>query len=116
MSTPILGRPEGTNNPLVVLNQHLSQITEVLAQIATNTRPDATAILPHVYVVARNDDPQQGAMWGSFCLACTDSAGNYVFPCAVVQDPIHPPAFFTIGDVYIPDDAGRMRRYESPSN
>lgn len=110
--TPILGRgPEGTNNPLVVLNNHLGQMTDLLGIIAAKVSGD----LPHVYVVARQDAEHVGAYWGSFCLACTDEASEFVFPCSKSQDPIHPPNFFTIGDVLVPDANGRMLRYQPPS-
>lgn len=104
------GRP--VNNPLVVLNNHLGQITEVLGQIAAQVGGG----VPHVYTQQIVQDEHQGKMWGSFCLGCSALAEEYVYPCTAREaDPLIPPAFFTIGDVFTPDEHGRMLRVNSPS-
>lgn len=116
MSTPILGRGGPENrNPLLVLADAANALLKPLEQIANNTRPDATAVLPHVYAFVGVTDEHQGKMWGSVCLACTDTYGSYVYPCAISDEPVKPPRFFTVGDVFDPDSAGRMRRVNGPT-
>jgi hypothetical protein len=112
MSTPILGQPEGTNNPLVVLNAHLGNITEQLKRLGG---PE----LPHRYGIAEANDPGgHGRVWGTYCLACSDAVGQFIYPCQMTAreriDSVRPPAFFTVGDVFEIDPLGRMVRYVPP--
>jgi hypothetical protein len=117
VSIPVLSREGGTNNPLVVLNNHLEQITAQLSVIARHTAPDATAILPHIYALVQAHDDTHGAVWGSVCVACTDSTGSFIYPCNIEPDvPVKPPRFFTIGDVFDVDKHGRMVRIEHPKS
>lgn len=104
------GRP--VNNPLVVLNHHLGQITAQLARIGG-------PVPPHRYAVDVAQDPSgaHGKMWGSYCLACSEQAETYVYPCQVSPDEqIKPPQFFTVGDVFVIDEHGRMLKYQPPSS
>lgn len=102
------GRP--INNPLVVLNNHLGQITEALETIS------ARQSVPHVYTQQIVQDEHHGRMWGTFCLGCSDAAREYVYPCRVQpEEPLKPPAFYTIGDAFMPDEHGRMLRVNSPT-
>lgn len=111
-NTPILGdngRP--VNNPLVVLNGHLEAITAQLARIGGPTPP-------HRYAVDVAQDPSgsHGKMWGAYCLACSEAAETYVYPCQMApEEQIKPPQFFTVGDTFVIDEHGRMLRYEPPS-
>ncbi|MFL5865240.1 MAG: hypothetical protein ACJ780_31485 [Solirubrobacteraceae bacterium] len=109
MTIPVLGRPEGTNNPLVVLNEHLGNITAALRRLSG---PD----LPHDYAVGVAEDPGgHGKMWGAYCLACSDEVRSFVYPCQrAPEEAVKPPQFFTIGDVFIITEDGAMARYEPP--
>ena len=111
MTIPIVGRPEGTNNPLVVLNEHLGAITQQLARIGGPTPP-------HTYGLEIAEDPGgHGKMWGAYCIACSEAAEHYVYPCQrAPEEQLKPPQFFTIGDVFIIDESGRMLRYEPPKS
>lgn len=113
---PVLGengRP--INNPLVILNNHLGhleQISHALQNLALNSKP----MLPHVYTQQVVNDPGHGAVWGTFCLACTQEAEEYTYPCKhAPEEQFKPPAFFTIGDVFEPDEHGRLLKHGTPS-
>jgi hypothetical protein len=113
---PVIGQPAATNNPLVVLNAHLAEITAALRAL---NAPKA-AVYPHRYGIAEANDPGgHGRVWGAYCLACSQDADEYVYPCQVpaheMLDTVRPPAFFTVGDVFEIDDKGRMVRYVPPA-
>jgi hypothetical protein len=110
---PVIGQPGATNNPLVVLNTHLGEISKQLERIA------GTVSLPHRYALAEANDPGgHGKVWGSFCMACSDAVAEFTYPCRKPElemiDTARPPAFFTIGDVFEIDPLGRMVRYIPP--
>lgn len=108
---PVIGAPAQTNNPLVVLNYHLEQITAALQALATPKTG-----YPHDYALAVAEDKGgHGKMWGSYCLACSEKVERFVYPCQLEpEEAIKPPQFFTIGDVFIVDEHGRMLKYEPP--
>lgn len=95
------GRNMPTQNPLEVLNSHLSNITRlmtaqasVLGMIAENTKAKPGEVLfPHVATVARTES---GA-WGAFCLGCTHDTGDkeFVYPCHWAEEGslMWPPQF-----------------------
>lgn len=107
---PVLGQSQNTGNPLVILNAHLANITEVLGKIASP--------LPHDYTLAIAEDPGgHGKMWGAYCLACSDAVQSFVYPCQrAPEEALKPPQFFTIGDTFVITEDGRMARYEPPKS
>lgn len=106
---PILGQRPESGNPLIYLANAMEKLEGPLKEIAHNTRPDATAILPHRYAVTVAQIQDIGKVWGSFCLACSDSAAEYIYPCRLEPDePIKPPRFFTIGQPYTTNMAGEV--------
>ena len=110
------GQPAQSGNPLKALTDALDRLQPVIEGIERNTRPDASAVLPHRYGLSIAHDPGQGKVWGAFCLACSSEASEYVWPCRLDPDEaLKPPNFFSVGDVYIPDDSGRLRKYVDPS-
>lgn len=116
MSIPVIGKSDQPNNPLLLLANVMERVIEPLREIAANTRPDASAVLPHRYAVTVVQDPSQGKVWGSFCLACTSEADEFIYPCKIEPDePIKPPAFFTVDGVFEPDHLGRLLRINDPS-
>jgi hypothetical protein len=85
----LLGQPQG--NPLLILASALTEVTvqlgvanQHLGAIATNTAKENK----HVYSLA----PMQNGLWGTFCIACSDDAQDYVFPCLVLTDRPTPPS------------------------
>jgi hypothetical protein len=106
---PILGQRPETNNPLLILAGAMEKLEQPLKEIAHNTRPDATAVLPHRYGVTVAQTQDHGKVWGSFCLACSDSAAEFIFPCRLEPDePIKPPQFFTIGQAWTTNMIGEL--------
>jgi hypothetical protein len=95
-----------TNNPLVVLNDHLGAITAAITALA---RP----ALPHTYALAQAELPQHGGVWGAYCVACSDEANGYVYPCRLApEQPIKPPRFFTVGKAFEPRGDGAFLVFE----
>jgi hypothetical protein len=110
---PVLGQSGQNNNPLLVLAQAIATTNSILTRMEVNIRP--TPHFTHEYTCQIVNDELQGRVWGTFCIACSHEAGNYVYPCAVRADePVKLPAFFTIDGVFSPDELGRMRRVNDP--
>lgn len=88
MSIPVLGRDEGSKNPLVVLANVMERQTQVLAQIAENTAKEGR----HIYAY----EEVQPGMWMGYCLACSEAAKRFVHPCLDAQKAptSAPPASF----------------------
>lgn len=110
----IPGRPDGTNNPLLVLAEAITtHVAKPLERIAAAAdKADAR----HDYAVAIANIPQHGKVWGTFCTACSAQAEEYVYPCALKpDDPIRPPAFFTIGRALTPRGDGAFIVEEEPA-
>ena len=100
-----------TNNPLVVLNNHLGSITSVLMRIAAAQEHD----LGHVYALAEAKLPMHGAVWGAYCMACSGLEGSYVYPCRQrVDEVVKPPQFFTIGRAFEARADGGFLVHEPP--
>ena len=110
---PVLGQT-GTNNPLLILAEQLQTTNAILAKLEMNTRPELRML--HEYTVtAVNDEGGHGRMWGTFCIACSNAAQEYIYPCRVKdEEVIKLPAFFTIDGVFAPDGGGRMVRMNNP--
>ena len=61
MSIPVIGKSDQPNNPLLLLANVMERVIEPLREIAANTRPDASAVLPHRYAVTvvQDSTPRQ---------------------------------------------------------
>ena len=73
-------RPDA--NPLLVLakaldktNQHLTELVITTRAIASNTKKESR----HTYAIDKRDE----GVWGTYCLACSDAAEEYIYPCKV---------------------------------
>ena len=74
----------GEPNPLLVLAAALDKANLYLHQISLNTKKEQR----HIYALGELGNGE----WGSYCLACSDSAQEYVHPCVVLKDnPVPPP-------------------------
>ena len=96
------GQSRSEPNPLLVLavaldktNQHLTGIEagigmsmNYLKAIAENTVKETK----HIYALA----PRPGGDWGSYCLACSESAEMYVYPCEKEIDTVAPPSHIAV--------------------
>lgn len=94
--TQIIGRDPESSNPLLILSRALTEQTEVLRQIAENTKKEDR----HVYGV---DEVGEGSFM-SYCFACSENAGRYVYPCQDTQKapPGAPPSTFMVGRIGSP--------------
>ena len=100
MSIPVLGKGPENQNPLLVLAGAMEGVRGELAKIVENTKPDASAGIPHRYGLTIVETEEFGKMWGSLCIGCTYQVGEFVYPCQVEDDPLKPPQFFTIGRAF----------------
>ena len=73
-------RPDA--NPLLVLakaldktNSRLADIAIKLDQLVDNTKKEGR----HTYAIDKRDD----GVWGTYCLACSEAAEEYIYPCKV---------------------------------
>lgn len=95
MSIHVPGQNRDQPNPLLVLataldktNNHLSEVFKAVQRIASNTAKENR----HLYAMARRDE----STWGTYCLACSESAEQYVYPCEVMANTDRPPSHITI--------------------
>ena len=101
--------PKG--NPLLILAESIdTNIAGPLRRIADSMD---TPKHEHAYGVAIADLPQHGKVWGSYCIACSAQAQEYVYPCSQAPDEqLKPPPFFSIGNAYVPREDGAFIVYE----
>jgi len=85
----IPGQPSPTNNPLLVLAAVGQHMIDPLNKIAENTKKEAR----HIYALGEGSSP---GSWGSFCLACSDEQGEYIWPCAKYPQRPIPPSHITV--------------------
>ena len=82
-------------NPLELLavtidktNSHLAHMSRALDMVAANTAKETK----HIYALA----PRPDGDWGSYCLACSESAEMYVYPCKTDFDAVAPPSHIAV--------------------
>lgn len=104
MSIHVPGQSRSEPNPLLVLataldksNQHLTAVEGYLAKIATNTKKEAR----HIYAIALREP----GVWGTYCLACSDEAQEFTYPCLRFgeADATKPPSHISILPTVEPD-------------
>lgn len=89
-------------NPLLVLaaaadktNQHLTGVVLDLGVIATHLKAIVKNTAKedrHIYAIGRRDE----STWGTYCLACSELAQEYVYPCLLAPQEDRPPSHITI--------------------
>ena len=92
------GQARRDPNPLLVLataldktNNHLGEIMRATQRIATNTKIEAR----HIYALEKRDE----LTWGTYCLACSEEAKTYVYPCEQWAEPADtPPSHISVID------------------
>jgi hypothetical protein len=76
---------ESQANPLLVLAAALDKTNQHLANISANTKKEGR----HIYAMAETNS----GGWGTYCLACSDAAEEYIHPCnyssAIKPPPSH---------------------------
>jgi len=82
------GQNRSEPNPLLVLATALDKTNLYLHQISINTAKEAR----HIYALGELGNGE----WGSYCLACSDAAQEYIHPCAVLKDHPVPPSHISV--------------------
>lgn len=90
------GQPQA--NPLLVLATALDKSNQHLAQIVINTKKEDK----HLYALAELTD----GSWGTYCLACSEVAEEYVYPCSKHDHTnVAPPSHvMSVQDIVSTDD------------
>ena len=98
----IPGQPRREPNSLALLeemlalaldksNQHLTNIETALNVLAVNSKQEDR----HIYALSERGD----GSWGSYCLACSEEAKDYIYPCAKYQGQPYPPSHITVIEI-----------------
>ena len=97
-------------NPLVILAETISRDgADPLKGLGMKAQQD----MEHRYGLDIAELPQHGRVWGSYCIACSALASQYVYPCKnSPEEQLKPPPFFTIGRALVPRDDGAFEVYE----
>lgn len=95
----IPGRPDPSNNPLILLTEATKAQTDVLVQGFNGVIRWLDGQRQHVYALQPTFD-SAGQGFVTYCLGCSESASTLVFPCRVnaEEDMPRPPSAFTTSD------------------
>lgn len=97
--------PPGGRHPNTIRDQAAVALAELpvhLRQIGISLQRLADQNERHHYTLAPARTKESGEqVWGVFCLACSDKARDYVWPCEQKADRVdsedHPPQFLVAG-------------------
>ena len=96
--------PPGGRHPVTIRDQAAVALAELpvhLRQIGISLQRLADQGEQHYYSLSPARSKASGELvWGVFCLACSEKASDYVWPCVnktdLVSEEDHPPQFLVV--------------------